>query len=144
MILIPNNFMKNFLKKTAQFLLALSLLVVLIYLFSYYQQKNFYKKYDSSFNTTRQKIGLQNIDSDWTRKNYNWDHWKELGYDHYNNYLLGKYFSIFKGDTIPIGVSYQEKTVDSTLMRGKYVEFGSNILFWKNKISRKNHAVTGK
>ncbi|WP_130736229.1 hypothetical protein [Flavobacterium sp. J27] len=126
--------MKKVVKKIFLFLSFLLLIVLAFYAISYYQQKNLYKKYNHTFNSKRKELGLQELSKDWISKSYNWNHWEELGYTNYYDFFFSKYIEIFKAENIPIGITYKEKNIDSTLIKEKYIDLNSNFLFWKNNI----------
>lgn len=123
------------LRKAILIFLLFLLSILLFFIVSDYHQKNLYKRFDSNFNTTRSKLGLQNIDQNWTFKNYTWDNWTALGYG--NDIFLEKYIALFETNDIPIDVIYKEKTKDSSIIKSKYIALNSNLLFWKNRIASK-------
>ncbi len=112
------------------------LLLSIIYNISFYSQSSIFNKYEKAYNSERKKIGLHEISKNMKSTKYSWDNWKELALWNYSDSFFDKYFLIFKGIAVPIGIEY-ESLIESKkpMFRKKSLLFDSNIFFWKNKIT---------
>ena len=127
--------MKNIIKKICFTIIGTSILGILIYNISLYDQKKNFKKYSADFNSMRREIGLKEISNNWKLEKQAWDNWNELSDENHYDGKLSKFRKIFSFKNINTGMFFRNDSSDlSTNFKSKIIWVNSNILFWKNEI----------
>lgn len=127
--------MKKLLKKILFTIIGISILGILMYNISLWNQETNLKKYGSNFNIRRNEIGLKEISKNWKFKKRIWDNWNELNDENHDDGKISKFVKIFSFQNIPISFLFENNSTDKkTNFRSKIISFNSNILFWKNRI----------
>ena len=75
--------MKIALKRILFIIIGISILVILMYNISLWNQKINFEKYATDFNPERTKIGLKRISKNWKSEKRTWDNWNELMNENY-------------------------------------------------------------
>ncbi|MBJ2176521.1 hypothetical protein JBL43_19895 [Aureibaculum sp. A20] len=127
--------MKNLLKRLLFTFIGISILGILMYNISFWNQERNFEKFAYDFNPKRNEIGLQEISKNWKSKKRTWENWKELNDENYNDGKISKFKKIFSLKNITTGMIFETGSTDKkTNLRSKLIWLNSNILFWKNGI----------
>ncbi|WP_196887316.1 hypothetical protein [Aureivirga sp. CE67] len=127
--------MKIVLKKILFVIIGISILGILMYNISLWNQKVNFEKYATNFNPERTKIGLKQISKNWKSENQTWDNWNILSDENYNDGKVLKFAKIFSLKDINTGIIYENDSSDlNTNFQSKIIWLNSNILFWRNGI----------
>jgi len=127
--------MKKLLKRILFTIIGISILGILMYNITLWNQKKNFEKYSSNFNPKRNEIGLKEISENWKMENQTWDNWNELSDENYFDGKILKYGKIFSFKNIRTGMIFENDSTDKkTNFRRKIIWLNSNILFWKNGI----------
>ena len=127
--------MKIVLKKILFIIIGISILGILMYNISLWNQEANFEKYATDFNPERTKIGLKQISKKWKSEKRTWDNWNELMDENYEDGKISKFTKIFSLKNINTGVIYENDSSETnTNFQSKIIWLNSNILFWKNGI----------
>lgn len=127
--------MKNLLKRILFVTIGISLLGILMYNISLWNQETNFEKYALDFNLKRKEIGLKEISKNWKSEKQTWDNWNELMNGNYDNGKISKFAKILSLKNINTGVIYENDSSETnTNFQSKIIWLNSNILFWKNGI----------
>lgn len=127
--------MKNLLKRILFGIIGISILGILMYNISLWNQETNFEKYASDFNVKRNEIGLKEIPKNWKSEKRTWDNWNELSDENYDDGKISKFGKIFSLKDINTGMVYENDSSDTkTDFQSKVIWLNSNILFWKNGI----------
>ena len=127
--------MKIALKRILFIIIGISILVILMYNISLWNQKINFEKYATDFNPERTKIGLKQISKNWKSEKKTWDNWNELSDENYDDGKISKFRKIFSFQNISTGIIFENDSTDKrTNFKSKIIWLNSNILFWKNGI----------
>lgn len=127
--------MKNLLKRILFTIIGISILGILMYNISLWNQETNFEKYAFDFNPKRNEIGLKEISKNWKSEKRNWNNWNELGDENHDDGEISKFVKIFSLKDINTGMIYENNSSDmNTNFQSKIIWLNSNILFWKNGI----------
>ena len=127
--------MKIVLKRILFIIIGISILGILMYNISLWNQETHFEKYATDFNPERTKIGLKQISKNWKSEKRTWDNWSELMDGNYDDGKISKFAKIFSLKNINTGVIYENDSSETnTNFQSKIIWLNSNILFWKNGI----------
>ncbi len=127
--------MKKLLKRILFTIIGISVLGILMYNISLWNQEANLEKYASDFNPERNEIGLKEISKNWKSENRTWDNWNELSDENYDDVKISKFGKIVSLKDITTGMIYEnDSSVMNTNFQSKIIWLNSNILFWKNGI----------
>ena len=127
--------MKILLKRTLFIIIGISIIGILMYYISLWNQEKDFNKYGFNFNSERKEIGLKEISENWKSEKLSWKNWNKLKDENYNDGILSKFGKIFSLKNIPTGLTFENDVVENkTIFKNKIIWLNSNILFWKNGI----------
>ena len=127
--------MKTLLKRILITIIGISILGILMYNVTLWNQEKNFEKYAYDFNSKRGEIGLNEISKNWKSEKRNWDNWNELSDENYDDGKISKFGKIFSLRDINTGMIYENDSSDmNTNFQSKIIWLNSNILFWKNGI----------
>jgi len=127
--------MENLLKRILFVIIGISILGILMYNISLWNQETNFEKYALDFNSKRKEIGLKEISKNWKSEKQTWDNWNELSDENYDDGKISKFAKIFSLKNINTGVIYENDSSETTTnFQSKIIWLNSNILFWKNGI----------
>lgn len=127
--------MKKLLNRTLFVIIGISVIGILMYYISVWNQEKVFNKYGFDFNPKRKEIGLKEISKSWKSKKLSWKNWNKLKDENYNDGIISKFGKIFSMENIPTGLTFENEFIeDKTIFTNKVIWLNSNILFWKNGI----------
>ena len=127
--------MKKLLDRTLFVIIGISVIGILMYYISVWNQEKVFNKYGFDFNPKRKEIGLKEISKSWNSKKLSWKNWNKLKDENYNDGIISKFGKIFSMENIPTGLTFENEFIeDKTIFTNKVIWLNSNILFWKNGI----------
>ena len=127
--------MKKLLNRTLFVIIGISVIGILMYYISVWNQEKVFNKYGFDFNPKRKEIGLKEISKSWNSKKLSWKNWNKLKDENYNDGIISKFGKIFSMENIPTGLTFENEFIeDKTIFTNKVIWLNSNILFWKNGI----------
>ncbi len=127
--------MKKLLKRILFAIIGISILGILMYNISLWNQETNFEKYALDFNSKRNEIGLKQVSKNWKSEKQTWDNWNELSDENYDDGKISKFANIFSLKNMNTGVIYENDSSETTTnFQSKIIWLNSNILFWKNGI----------
>jgi len=116
-------------------IIGISILGILMYNISLWNQETNFEKYASDYNPKRNEIGLKEISKNWKLEKRTWDNWNELSDENYNDGKISKFGKIFSLKDITTVMVYENDSTNiNSTFQSKIIWLNSNILFWKNGI----------